>query len=300
MTALKIAVSGAKGFIGSKLCMALRESGHEVVPMVRTKKEGTACIFYDYENKYVELDKLAKCHAVIHLAGRNIMSGVWTEKVKKEIYDSRVKSTRFLSHSLARMDNGPKILLTASAVGIYGDQSDLKLDEDSHAGIGFLAKLCVDWERGTLFAKNAGLRVVNMRFGNVLDRDGGMLKLMAPIFRLGWGSVLGSGEQYMSYVTRDQLVNQILFLLPKSDIAGPVNMVAAEPTTNLEFSKALAKIFHRRAFLRMPVFLLKLLGDQGAMLLASTRAYPRVLMDSHFPFAQDHSIEKALAGIYNN
>ena len=267
-----------------------------VVPMVRVK--GSRGILYDYKRKYVDESTLSECFAVIHLAGKNIMSSPWTKSVRQEIYDSRVKSTRFLAHSLSRLDQGPKIFMHASAVGIYGDQWDLKLDEASHAGKGFLSRLCVDWERGSLFAKSMGLRVVNMRFGNVLGKGGGMLKYLAPIFRLGLGGRFGSGEQFLSYVTRDELARQILFVLKNNDISGPVNMVAAEPTTNAEFTKALAEALHQRALLPVPSFLLKLLGEQGKMLLASTRVYPKVLLDHHFPFAKDHGITHALQKIF--
>ncbi len=298
MAGEKIAVSGASGFIGKKLCHTLKESGYQVVQLVRERAQGSPGIYYDYNQKSLDEKRLSECSAVIHLAGKNIMSSLWTKKVKQELYDSRVKSTRFLAHSLSRMEIGPKILLNASAVGIYGDQRDLKLAEDSHAGTGFLAKLCVDWERSTLFSKSAGLRVVNMRFGTVLDRDGGMLKFLAPVFRLGLGGAIGSGAQYLSYVTRDELVRQILFVLKNDEISGPVNMVAKEPITNEEFSEALASVFHRKTLFRIPAFMFKLLGEQGKMLLDSARVYPKVLLDNRFPFAKDHNIETTLKSFF--
>jgi uncharacterized protein (TIGR01777 family) len=224
------------------------------------------------------------------------MGGLWTSSFKQELYDSRVKFTRFLAHSLAKID-GPRILLNASAIGIYGDRADQKLDEASRAGSGFLAKLCVDWERGTLFAKEAGLRVVNMRFGLVLDKEGGMLKKMAPFFHRGLGTVFGSGEQYLSFVTRDDLVRMMLFMLEDHDIKGPVNCVAYEPTTQEAFAEALARVYHKKVCMHVPAWLLKPLGDQMAMMLMSERVYPKALIDHHFPFNDHRPIEETLQNL---
>lgn len=289
----RIAVSGASGFVGSKLVLALKEAGYEVWPLVRHPTSDPHEIFYDYDERLMDLDKLAQCTAVIHLAGKNVFGGLWTESFKRELYDSRVKSTRFIAHKMAKV-NGPKVLLNASAAGIYGDRADQKLDEESHPGTGFLAKLCIDWERGALFAKEAGLRVVKMRFGIVLDKHGGMLKKLLPWFKLGLGSILGNGEQYLSYVTRDELVAMIIFVLEHDDINGPVNMVAFEPTTNAEFSQALAQVLDRKVHVRVPSLLLKLVGEQGAMVLSSARAYPKKLMDHGFNFVKHESMEGTL------
>lgn len=289
----KIAVSGSHGFIGRKLLEALLAEGYEVWPLVRHKTSRSHEIYYDYQNKKIDSDKLAECGAVIHLAGKNITGGLWTKAFKKEIYDSRVKSTRFLAHTLAQLKQGPNILLNASAAGIYGDRADQKLDEDSLPGQGFLADLCIDWERGTLFAKSASLRVVNMRFGVVLDSQGGMLKSLLPIFKLGLGSILGSGQQYFSYITRDQLVAQILFILTKESVSGPVNLVSLQPTTNEAFTKALGRVLKRPVWLKVPKLLLRLLGEQGKLAVASTRVYPKVLLDQGFSF-EDHNIDEVL------
>lgn len=289
-----VAVSGASGFIGSKVSEALAKAGYRVRPLVRARTHNDDEIFYDYEKKELDARKLSECVAVIHLAGKNLNSGPWTPKLKKELYNSRVVSTRFLAHALANLENGPKVLLNASAIGFYGDRVDQKLDEESKPGHGFLARLCVDWERGTLFAKKANIRVANMRFGVVLDKEGGVLKTLLPLYRLGLGFKFGSGEQFMSFVTRDELVSQIMFLLENSDISGPVNMVSFEPTTNHDFVKALGHVIKRPAFLAVPRFLFKMLGDQGEMMIASTRSYPKVLLDHNFKFMDSHSIEDVL------
>lgn len=288
-----VAVSGASGFIGSKLCEALTEAGYRVRPLVRNAPQNENEIFYDYDKKELEKEKLSECNAVIHLAGKNINT-LWTPKVKKEIYDSRVVSTRFLAHAMANMEKGPRILLNASAIGFYGDRADQKLDEDSHSGIGFLAKLCVDWERGTLFAKKAGMRVVNMRFGIVLHKEGGMLGALLPLFKIGLGFKTDSGDQFMSFVTRDELISQILFVLSADKVEGPVNMVSFEPTTNHDFAKALSRVLRRPVLLTIPRVLLKALGDQGKTAAASVRAYPKVLLDSGFAFMEEHDINDVI------
>lgn len=292
----RVAVSGAAGFIGARVCEALRASGYEVAPLVRRETSDPDAIFYDYEARRIDVEKLARCCAVIHLAGKNVMSGLWTSAFKQELYDSRVKSTRFIAHHLAKID-GPRILLNASACGIYGDRADQKLDETASAGKGFLAKLCVDWERGTLFAKEAGLRVVKMRLGIALDKDGGMLKPLLPFFKRGLGGILGSGEQYFSYVTRDMLVKQILFLLENSNIHGPVNCVAYEPTTQAQFATALARVYGHDVRVKIPTFLLKALGEQASMMVTSLRVYPKVLIDNHFPFEHHKPIEETLRAV---
>lgn len=291
MTGLKIALSGASGFIGSKLRDQLRQAGYRVLPLVRHKPKNSDEIFYDYQASRMDREKLSECHAVIHLAGKNIMSGLWTKSLRQEIYDSRILSTRFIARRMAGLDDGPKILLNASAVGIYGDQKDLKLDESSRFGEDFLAKVCIDWEEATIPAKKSHIRVVNMRFGNVLDHDGGVLKALTPLFKLGLGAKLGTGEQYFPYVTRDELCRQIIFALENASINGPVNMVAKEPITNKEFTDGLAHALGRRAFLNVPSPLLKVLGDQGELLLSSTRVYPRVLLDNDFDFADENIVE---------
>lgn len=290
--ALNIAVSGASGFIGESLCQKLQEEGHHIWPLVRKKSLNPRDIFYDYQNGQIEIEKLAHCQAVIHLAGKNITSGLWTKSFKEELYDSRIKSTKLIAQSLSRLRHGPSILLNASATGIYGDRADQMLDETSKPSHDFLAKLCIDWEASTQVARDSGVRVVNMRFGLVLDPHGGILKKQLPFYKMGMGAVIGSGEQYLSYVTRDELVAQILFLL-KSQVSGPVNLVALNPITNKEFTLALAKALGRKTCLKVPSFLLRALGDQGHMLLASARVYPKVLMDLGFNFSHE-SIEQLL------
>lgn len=288
---LRIAVSGAFGFIGTKLAAALLHEGFEVWPLVRKQSATQRSIFYDYQKKIIDTDKLAECHAVIHLAGKNLMSGLWTPSFKKELYDSRVKSTRFLAHTLAELKGGPKILLNASATGIYGDRADQKLDEDSLPGQGFLADLCTDWERSTLFAKKAGIRVVNMRISPVLDKDGGLLKNLLPLFSLGLGAHIGNGHSYFSHVTREELVLQMLFLLKQPSLHGPINMVSFTPTTYGDFTHALGQALGKPVWVRIPQFMLKVVPEQMKAACASTRVFPKKLLDAGFPFNQADIVE---------
>src|SRR5580704_14915047 len=282
--ALKIALAGASGFIGKKLSESLLKEGYEVWPLVRTKTNKPKEIFYDYELQEIELLKLAQCQAVINLSGKNIL-GLWTPNFKQELYDSRVKTTELIAESLARLKHGPNILLNASAVGIYGDQAEKKLDEESSLGHDFLARLAIDWEKSTEIAKEAHIRVVNMRFGIVLDPTGGSLETQIKYFKHGLGATLGSGEQYFSYVTRDELILQILFLLKNPDIFGPVNCVSLNPITNKEFSQKLSQIFGHKLRLKVPGIFIKALGEQGKMLLSSERVYPKVLLAHKFGFS---------------
>lgn len=280
----RVALSGASGFLGSELQRFLTLSGYEIWPMVRRKPSSDREIYYNYHDGSIDRHKLAQCTAVIHLAGKNLMSGLFSKKNRQEIYDSRVKSTRLIAHALADLKDGPGVMLVASAVGIYGDRADQKLDEDSQPGDGFLAKLCVDWERGCLFAKKAGLRVINMRFGVVIDPKGGMLKAICPMFKRGLGTMVGHGDSYITFVTRHQLMQQIMFALEREDMSGPINMVAKEPVTSQEFYQALAGVYQKRLLIKVPSWLIKLLGPSSELFLTSTRAYPRVLIDEGFLF----------------
>lgn len=290
----KIAVSGAKGFIGSRLCERLTAAGYEIWPLVRQKPRHEREIFYDYDERLIEIDKLTQCSAVIHLAGRNLFDSLWTSSFKKELYDSRVKSTRFIAQTLAKLE-GPKTLLNASAIGIYGDRGNDMLDESSSPSSGFLAQLCVDWERATLAAKDAGLRVVNMRFGPVLGKGGGMLSKMIPFFKMGLGGYIGLGNEYLSWVSCEQLVAMIMYLLENPTIAGPVNMVSPHPTTAKVFAQTLAQVLDRNPPKSLPRWFIKPLGEQATALITSARVSPRVLAQHGFPFNPQEDLPSILA-----
>ncbi len=307
---MRVLVSGSTGLVGSALCARLVGAGHSVVRLRR----GSGCadgqnVYWDPESGRLDPNSLLGCDAVVHLAGESIAAGRWTAERKRRIRQSRVDSTRLLSTVLAELANRagsgtaasptgtatndaqsvvvPRVLLSASAVGIYGDRSEAVLDEDSPAGDGFLAELCQQWEAATLPATEAGLRVVCLRFGVVLARHGGALPRMLAPFRWGLGGRLGHGRQYMSWVTLADAVGAIVFLLGHQSIRGPVNIVAPEPVTNRQFTAALAAALRRPAIVPIPAIALRLLLGQMAdeLLLSSARVIPRRLTDSGYRFA---------------
>jgi uncharacterized protein (TIGR01777 family) len=240
-------------------------------------------------------DALEGISAAIHLSGANVAGHRWTEAYKREMMGSRVDSTRALAALLASLRRPPQVLLVASAVGIYGDRGDEVLDESSTPGSGFLASLCEQWEVAAQPARDAGIRVVHLRSGVVLGR-GGALARMLPIFRLGLGGPLGSGKQWMSWISLDDWVAAILFALDTPDLAGAVNLTAPNPVTNGEFTRALARQLHRPAIFPAPAFALRVALGQMAdeALLASARVLPARLTAAAFRFTHP-TIQQALA-----
>lgn len=286
-----IAVSGAHGFVGTALKKALNARGYEVWPLVRTSPAKEHEIFYDVEKMIIERKKLAKCDAVINLAGKNIMAQPWTASFKAELRESRLKTTSLIAAALAELNEGPKVLLSASAFGFYGDSGNQEIDEHGAAGEGFLARLCQDWEHASLPAKAAGVRVVTMRFGLVMGREGGMYKNLRPAFKLGMGPMFGSGKQYMPIVDIDDAVAAIIFALEHQNIQGPINVVSPQVATNEALAMAIARAFKHRAWLHIPAWSLELLGDLGRMMLVSCRAVPHVLLAQGFSFSYPNARE---------
>lgn len=279
-----VALSGAGGFIGTSLREELLARGYEVWPLVRATGGGEGEIFYDYRRKIIDKERLARCYAVIHLAGKNIMSGFWSAKFKKELWESRVDSTRFIASSMAEITSGPKVLISASAVGFYGDTSKNIVDEKTPSGEGFLAELCEAWEKATEPAAEAGIRVVNTRFGVVLGSEGGMLKGLLKLFNIGLGAAIGSGEQYMAVVALEDVVGAIIFALENPTVSGPINVVCPQAINNEKFTDLLAQVFEKKAWLRVPTWVLRSLGEQGGMMLASNKVKPKVLLDEGYDF----------------
>ncbi len=236
--------------------------------------------------------------AVIHLAGENIATGRWTWARKQRIRSSRVLGTRLLAEHLAASTSPPRVLIAASAVGFYGNQGDQWLEEEGPAGEGFLAEVCQAWEDAAEPARAAGIRVVHLRLGVVLARQGGFLSRLLPLFRWGLGGMIGSGAQYLSWVTLEDVVRVIEFVLKQEGLSGPLNVCAPEPVTNRDFTQAMGKVLHRPTFFHVPAFMIKiLLGEMGReLILTSQRVRPRVLMETGFEF--DYSeIGKALAEV---
>ncbi|MBM3465412.1 MAG: TIGR01777 family protein [Armatimonadetes bacterium] len=287
---MRILISGASGLVGTSLSNHLAERGHDVVPLGRGR--GSA-VSWDPEARRV--DPLEGLDAVIHLAGENLASGRWTPAVKERILQSRAEGTRLIAEALARAKNPPSTLLSASAVGFYGNRRDALLTEESPPGDGFLSKVCQAWEAATEPASEAGIRVAHLRFGVVLSPNGGALARMLTPFRLGLGGPIGDGRQYLSWITLPDLARAVSHLLKDRDLRGAVNFTAPEPVTNADFTKALAEALHRPAIFRVPAFAARLaLGEMGEeLLLASQRAVPSVLAQTGFTF-ENQTIGEAL------
>jgi uncharacterized protein (TIGR01777 family) len=282
---MKIVVSGSTGLIGSALTSALRD--HEVVPLVRRSvTSGEQALAWDPERGTIDRAGLEGTDAVIHLAGENVF-GRWSPAKKQRIYDSRVKGTRLVSDALAGLRRPPATLLSASAIGYYGDRGEEALTEESAPGEDFLAHVARDWEAATVPAASAGIRVVNMRVAVVLTTTGGALAKMLPAFRLGLGGTVGSGNQYLSWIVLDDIVDAILHLLAKPSLVGPVNMTAPTPLTNRDFAKTLGKVLGRPAVVPVPAFALRMVfGTEGAAMVQSgQRVLPARLIGSGFRFS---------------
>ena len=284
---MKIAISGSGGLVGSALSEALQRDGHSVNRLVRRAPTAPEQeIFYDAAAARIERQKLEGLDALVHLAGENIADGSWSSTRKQRIRSSRIDSTRLIAKALSDLDRPPSTLIQASAIGFYGDRGDEKLDESSPAGTGFLADLCRDWEAAAEPAQDAGIRVIWFRIGVVLAPHGGALPRMLRLFKLGLGGKLGRGRQFMSWIALHDLVRLIVFSLNHPDFAGPVNAVAPTPVRNEEFTRVLAGVLHRPAFMTAPAVALKLaLGEMAdEMLLASARIYPRRAEQAGFRF----------------
>jgi uncharacterized protein (TIGR01777 family) len=296
---MRIAISGSTGFVGDALIAKLKEQGHEVIRLVRRPGETVDPeILWNPAEGTLNPEALEGIGGVINLSGENIASGRWTPEKKRRIRDSRVAATTLLSETIARLKQKPQVMVSASAIGYYGDRGDELLDESSAPGTGFLAEVCQHWESAAQPAEKAGIRVCLLRIGAVLDPAGGALgKMLAP-FKMGMGGVVGRGDQYMSWITREDLVGAILHCLDTPGLAGPVNAMAPNPVTNREFTAALGKALGRPTLVPVPAFALKmLLGELGENLaLVSTRAVPRQLEAAGFTFTHP-DIDTALEAL---
>lgn len=284
---MKVVVAGASGFVGAALLPALRGEGYRVLRLVRREARADDEVPWNPSAGSLDVRHLEGVDAAINLAGENLAGKRWSTEQKERIFKSRVDTTRTLAAALTKLSPKPQVLVNASAVGIYGDRGDERLDEGATSGQGFLAEVCRVWEAETEVAARAGIRTVRVRFGTILDKEGGALAKMLPVFRLGLGGPFGSGRQWMSWVSRDDVVGTILHALKTPSLAGPVNIVAPEPVTNREFAATLGGVLHRPAFFPAPAWGLRLvLGRQMAdeALVASTRAVPAALLKSGYRF----------------
>lgn len=296
---MKVLVSGASGLIGSALLPSLRGAGHETVSLVRTR--GNPGIYWDPLTETIDNSALEGCDAIVHLAGESIASRRWTTAQKTKILDSRVKGTRLLATALSKNKKLPQVMVSASAIGFYGDRGDEVLRETSSPGTDFLAGVCRQWEAAAEPLAKVGVRVVHPRFGIVLSKDGGALPKIALPFRLGIGGKVGSGKQYMSWVALDDVARAIVFCLETPALAGPVNVVAPAPVTNAEFTKTLGRVLSRPTLFPLPAFAAKVgLGEMGeALLLSSARVEPARLLGAGFRFHHT-ALEETLRAIFNS
>lgn len=284
---MKILVSGSNGLVGTALIKSLSSKGHTISRLVRkTPSPDSLNIEWHPNRGTIQAEKLSGFDAVVHLAGESIASGRWTPEKKRRIRDSRINGTQLLSEALAQSPQPPKVLVSASAVGFYGDRADEVLTEQSSPGDDFLSEVCVQWENATGAAAEKGIRVVMSRFGIILDKDGGALAKMLPPFRMGIGGKVGSGKQWMSWIALDDVVAGLEFVIENQSISGPVNFVAPNPVTNASFTTSLGKVLSRPTFLPVPEFGARLaFGEMAdALLLSSQRVESRRLNEAGFRF----------------
>jgi uncharacterized protein (TIGR01777 family) len=292
---MRVAITGSTGLIGSALKPHLESLGHEVIRVVRSNPTGSDISWAPAEGR-IDDHALDGVDAVIHLAGAGIGDKRWTDSYKRELLESRTRSTTLISEAIAAADDGPKILLSGSAIGIYGDRGDTQLNEQSGVGEGFLAEICAKWEASTAAAEGAGVRVVHLRTGIVLSTEGGALKKQLPVFKFGLGGKMGNGRQYQSWIHIDDEVAAIAHLLD-ADTSGAVNLTAPFPVTNAVFTATLGDVLGRPTFMPIPKFGPKLLlGSELAenLLFTGQRVLPVVLeRDPGFEFRYS-DLESAL------
>ncbi len=281
---MNITLTGASGFLGKPLIRSLQAERHALRVLGRRPIPGLPFSQWDSLSGEPPEESLASTDAIIHLAGEPVAQR-WTPEVKQRIRDSRILGTRHLVHALSMQSRRPTVLICASAIGIYGSRGDEMLTENSRPGEGFLAEVTADWEKEADMAEALGIRVVKIRIGVVLGKDGGALAKMLPPFRMGVGGKLASGKQWMSWVHIDDLVGMIQFALANEKVHGAWNGTAPQPVTNAEFTSKLAEVLHRPALLPVPAFALRLLfGEMASVVLASQRVLPEAAKSAGFKF----------------
>ena len=284
---MKVLITGSSGLIGSALAKSLTSNGHDVIRLLRHSFANDSPV-WGPENGVMDLADVGEVTAVVHLAGENIADGRWSGSKKNRILNSRVRGTKLLAEYFADSDQKPQVIISASAVGFYGDRGTEIVDEESNAGKSFLANVCVQWEDALNAAVETGIRVVKVRFGIVLSINGGALKKMLLPFKIGAGGVIGSGKQYMSWVSIDDAVEMIQFAITNDLIQGPINFVTPNAISNRKFTKAFGQVLHRPTILPLPAFAIRIaLGEMAdELLLNSTRVFPKKLVESGYKFLQ--------------
>jgi hypothetical protein len=300
---MKVIVTGSTGLVGRALVRSLLADGHEVTRLVRGDSQGfrapgTAAVHWDPSRGEIDAPALEGHDAAVHLAGENVGEGRWDDEKKRRIRESRVKGTNLLAGALAGLGAKPRVLVSASATGFYGDRGAEILREESASGTDFLSEVCREWEKGTLPASQAGIRVVHLRIGVVLSGEGGALGKMLTPFKLGVGGKIGSGSQYMNWITLEDLIGVVRRAVEDENLRGPVNAVAPQQVTNEEFTKAIGRALGRPTLFTMPAFAARLaFGEMAdALLLASTRVEPARLKEAGYEFKHPE-IEGALRSV---
>lgn len=298
---MKALITGASGLIGKALQPVLKGSGWELLLASRSEPKDTDHIRWDIDEGFADIDlsRLEGLDAVIHLAGENVAGLRWSDEKKKAIRDSRVFGTRTIIEAFAKIEKKPTVFISGSAIGFYGDRDDDEMTETSSAGDTFLAEVCKEWEAESRRAEDMGIRTVLLRTGIVLSKDGGALATMLTPFKLGVGGVVGSGKQWMSWVSLDDVIGIIEYTLENEKLRGAVNVVSPHPVTNEEFTKTLGSVLYRPTFLPLPEFAVNMVfGEMGdALLLDSTRVIPKRLIDAGYKFkhtALKIALEQAL------
>lgn len=286
---MKILVSGSSGTLGTHLLNSIPSDSCEIWRLVRSHEEGENLIFWDPERGHVDNPSLLEgFDSAVHLSGESIVCR-WTEKKKNSIRRSRVHSTRYLVSLFSALRRPPKTFICASAIGYYGDRKEERLTECSAPGSGFLPDVCREWENEAKMASDLGVRVVNLRIGVVLSSEGGMLKSLLPIFKMGLGGVVGSGGQYLSWISIKDLSRIIIYLLQRGEVDGPVNAVSPNPVTNRQFVATLASVLKRPAWFSIPAFAVRLFfGEMGcSTMLAGSMVFPEKLLSSGYEFLNE-------------
>lgn len=292
MSGRRVLVTGATGFLGGHITRRLEQRGDEVVVVSRTPGDGR--VHWEWQKGEIDKAAIGTVDAVVHLAGESI-AGLWTNAKKRAIRESRRMGTLLIAQASADLDPPPKVFVSSSAIGYYGDRGDEVLDEDESNGAGFLAEVVRSWEDSAQPARDAGIRTVNLRLGLVLGPDGGLLSQIKPLFRFGAGGKIASGKQWWSWVSVDDVANAFLKAIDDESLEGQYNVAAPEPVTNAEFTKALGRVMHRPTMLPAPKFALKAVMRDMAdeTMLASQRIDSAKLRQTGFEFG-DTELEATL------
>jgi uncharacterized protein (TIGR01777 family) len=295
---VNVLVTGSHGLIGTALMPLLRAAGHRVVRLVRSEPEGSDDVRWDPSAGTIDVGALAGVDAAVHLAGAGIGDKRWTPARKQLVLESRTRPTALLVAALRHLEPRPQVLVSASAIGYYGDRGDEILTEDSTTGEGFGARVCREWEEATMPAADAGIRVVCIRSGLVQSGDGGMLARLRLPFELGLGGRLGSGRQYMSWIAIDDEVRAIVHVLTNESVSGPLNLTAPGLVTNREYTETLGRVLHRPTLVPTPLFALRAIygGELVDTLLGSQRVSSEKLRASGFELAHP-DLEGALRAV---